>query len=33
MEYKLNLNSRAFEAIKSENKKIEIRANTGNIDC
>lgn len=32
MEYKLNLNMRAFNAIKRGEKQIEIRANTGNTD-
>ena len=29
----LNLNDRAFNAIKNKTKRIEIRANTGNTDC
>lgn len=32
MTYSLEINSRAFNAIKNETKKVEIRANTGNLD-
>lgn len=32
MEYSLDINKRAFNAIRNKTKKIEIRANTGNID-
>lgn len=32
MIYSLEINPRAFNAIKNETKKVEIRANTGNLD-
>lgn len=32
MTYSLEINRRAFNAIKNETKKVEIRENTGNLD-
>lgn len=32
MKYELNLNDRAFEAIISKTKRVEIRANTDNYN-